>query len=364
LLHHPALRERLAGAHPGLQWSALAIAALALSFGLDHLGLPAALMLGPMIVAIFFALGGATIRLSRPIFLLAQGVIGCLVARAMTLSTLMEIARDWPLLVLAVAATILFSCFAGWMAGRFGRIPGDAAAWGSLPGMAGAMVAVSQDHGADSRLVAFMQYVRVAGVVLAVSIVSRLLVGPGQGVGGPAVAPISAPFTAQTMSVLATLAIAALGPFAARLHWIPTGAMIVPMVLGAALQISGQIEISLPHWLLALSYAAIGVQVGLRFTRDTVAHAVRAVPSVLMSTIVVICLSGLSAWALVAFVGIDPLTAFLATSPGSIDSVAIVALGSNADAPFILSLQTLRLFIVILAGPLLARQICRLAWRT
>jgi hypothetical protein len=349
---------------PGLQWASLALASFAVSLGLDRAGLPAALMLGPMIAAIGFALAGATIRIKRPVFLLAQGVIGCLVARTMTASTLAEIARDWPLLVLTVAATILFSCFAGWTAGRFGRIPRDAAAWGSLPGMAGAMVAEAHDHGADSRLVAFMQYVRVAGVVLAITIVSRMLVGPGQGSSEAEIAPAYVPTLDQAIAMAATFAIAALGPFAARVRWIPTGAMIVPMVLGTGLQVSGTLEINLPQWLLALAFAAIGVQVGLRFTRDTIVHVVRAVPSVLASTSIVICLSGLSAWALAAFVGIDPLTAFLATAPGSIDSVAIVALGSHADAPFILSLQTLRLFVVVLAGPLLARQICRLALRT
>ena len=49
------------------------------------------------------------------------------------------------------------------------------------------------------------------------------------------------------------------------------------------------------------------------------------------------------------------MTAYLATTPGGIDSVAIMALGSGADAPLVLAVQMLRLFAVVLAGSLLGR---------
>jgi membrane AbrB-like protein len=60
-------------------------------------------------------------------------------------------------------------------------------------------------------------------------------------------------------------------------------------------------------------------------------------------------------WALTAITPIDGLTAYLATTPGGIDSVAVIALDSNADAPLVLAVQMLRLFAVILAGSLLGR---------
>jgi hypothetical protein len=49
------------------------------------------------------------------------------------------------------------------------------------------------------------------------------------------------------------------------------------------------------------------------------------------------------------------LTAYLATTPGGLDAVAIIALGSGADAPLVLAVQLLRLFAVVLAGSLLGR---------
>ena len=55
-----------------------------------------------------------------------------------------------------------------------------------------------------------------------------------------------------------------------------------------------------------------------------------------------------------------PLTAFLATIPGGLDAIAIIAVDSNADISFVLALQTVRLFVVIVTGPMLAKLICRL----
>jgi uncharacterized membrane protein AbrB (regulator of aidB expression) len=51
----------------------------------------------------------------------------------------------------------------------------------------------------------------------------------------------------------------------------------------------------------------------------------------------------------------DFMTAYLATSPGGLDTVAIIAAGTRADMSFIMALQTLRLFTILLTGPAMAR---------
>ncbi|HEY5832290.1 MAG TPA: AbrB family transcriptional regulator, partial [Hyphomicrobiaceae bacterium] len=78
-------------------------------------------------------------------------------------------------------------------------------------------------------------------------------------------------------------------------------------------------------------------------------------PQVLLATFVIIGFCGLLAWILVHAAGIDPLTAYLATSPGGMDSVAIIAASSNVDLSFVMALQTVRLAIVLIVGPPLAR---------
>jgi membrane AbrB-like protein len=60
---------------------------------------------------------------------------------------------------------------------------------------------------------------------------------------------------------------------------------------------------------------------------------------------------------LVEAAGIDPLTAYLATSPGGVDSAAIIAASSKVDLPFVMSMQTARVLIVLFVGPVLSRRI-------
>ncbi len=112
---------------------------------------------------------------------------------------------------------------------------------------------------------------------------------------------------------------------------------------------------ALPPWLLAISYTGIGWTIGLRFTREIIAYAARALPMVLASILTLIALCGLSAALFVAFAGIDPLTAYLATSPGGADSVAIISAQTRVDVPFVMSMQIGRFLLVLVTGPWLAR---------
>ena len=90
-------------------------------------------------------------------------------------------------------------------------------------------------------------------------------------------------------------------------------------------------------------------------------YAARVLPQLLVSTIVLILLCCGSAALLVATVHVDPLTAYLATTPGGLDSVTAIALGSGANVPLVLAVQTMRIFVVILTGPAVAKLIARVA---
>jgi membrane AbrB-like protein len=113
--------------------------------------------------------------------------------------------------------------------------------------------------------------------------------------------------------------------------------------------------IETPPWLLAIGYAMVGWWVGLRFTRQLLIHAAKVLPRMILCILALIVLCGGVAVLLMVFAGVDPLTAYLATSPGGADSVAIIAASSNVDAAFVMSMQTLRFLGVLLAGPALAR---------
>lgn len=158
-------------------WIALFVASAAFGYVLHVAGFPASFLIGPMIVAMLFAVRGANLAVPRPYLLGSQAIVGCLVARALDPSILSTIAVDWPAMLLVVATTVVASTFAGWMIARTGLLPGTTAAWGCSPGAATGMVAMAEEFGADPRLVAFMQFLRVVMVMIVATLVSRFVFG-------------------------------------------------------------------------------------------------------------------------------------------------------------------------------------------
>src|SRR3954468_14712908 len=75
-------RCTLGSIRPALQWAAAVCASLILALVLDQVAVPASFLVGPMLIGIFCALGGATIRLPRSAFVAGQALIGCLIARS------------------------------------------------------------------------------------------------------------------------------------------------------------------------------------------------------------------------------------------------------------------------------------------
>ncbi|MEI6099289.1 MAG: AbrB family transcriptional regulator, partial [Alphaproteobacteria bacterium] len=281
---------------------------------------------------------------------LAQGVVGLMIATVLPASLLAEVAARWPVVVAGTLATLVASAALGWGLARSGVLPGTTAIWGSMPGAASVMTVVSESHGADIRLVAFMQYLRVACVALSAAIVARLF-----GVHHMAAAA-TAWFPAQPATGIAvTLGLAAALAFGGVWLRLSGGAFLLPMFGGMALVQSGLVQLYLPPWLLALAFAAIGWTIGLRFTPAILSHAARALPRVLAAVLALIAICGLGAWVLVRMAGVDPLTAFLATSPGGADSVAIIAAATKVDVPFVMAMQMTRFLLVLFTGPTLAR---------
>jgi uncharacterized protein len=346
------LRLRLANWPIAAQWTVLVALSALFALGLLLLRLPAALLLGPMIAAILVASSGGRAAMPLTPFYAAQATIGCMIADKLPLSLAGEVMRNWPIFFGGVLSVILAATALGWLLARFHVLPGATAVWGSSPGAATAMTLMSEDYGADMRLVALMQYLRVVCCALVASFVARLwAAGPSGGA-----APRIDWFAATPLAPFAeTLALVAVGVLAGVSRRIPGGAMLTPLALGLVLKSTGAMDIALPPWFLAISYAIVGWGVGVRFTPDILSHAARALPRVLLSILTLIAICGGFAVVLVALTGVDPLPAFLATSPGGADSVAIIASSSKVDLPFVMAMQMTRFIVVIVTGPFLAR---------
>jgi membrane AbrB-like protein len=217
------------------------------------------------------------------------------------------------------------------------------------------MVVMSEDYGADSRLVAFMQYLRVAVVTAMATLVAHAWTE------SPDTAVHSLPwFTVlHTHDFYIALAVSLAGAVGALALGIPGGSLLVPLALGIGMQNFAGVSLELPLALLSLAYAVIGWSIGLRFTRSILSHALRVFPQVLGAIFALIALGALMAVALHRWVDMEPLTAYLATSPGGADSVAVIAATSAVDAGFVMAMQMVRFTMVLVLGPQVSKLLAR-----
>lgn len=342
---------RLSGVAPAGQWALLLVLTAVLTGGFHMAGFPGALLIGPMLVAVAMATAGAELEMPGAAFAWSQTIVGCMIANAVSTDFVPVFAENWALFLGVTVATLLASSALGLMISRWRILPGTVGVWGSTPGAASAMVLMAGTFGADQRLVAFMQYLRVLMVTGAAVGVAHWWVGATGGGASVDWFPRLDPAGFAT-----TVAVAVAGAVAARAVRLPTPYFLGPMLLGVAIKFSGLAAFQLPPWLLAGSYALIGWTIGLRFTRDILVSVRRALPQVTLSIVVLIAFCGVLGLLLWRFAGIDPLTAYLATSPGGMDAVAIIAAAAHqVDLSFIMVMQLMRFVIVLLFGPALAR---------
>ncbi|RWR02750.1 AbrB family transcriptional regulator [[Pantoea] beijingensis] len=339
-----------------LQGFILLSASLLLGFALQYFHVPAALLLGPMIVGVVMGLLGASVRIDKRLFIFSQAILGCMIAQSLSPSILTPLIANWPVVLSVLLMTLAASGLSGFLLVRFSDLPGPTGAWGSSPGGASAMVAMAGDFGADVRLVAFMQYLRVLFVATAAAMVTRIGMGNDVHSAGALVW-----FPSLGLGFVGMLVVALGGAWLGQCFRIPSGALLLPALIGATLHSTDTLVLQVPEWLLALAYAFIGWSVGLRFTKSIFLLALRTLPQMIGSIVGLMVLCGAMAWMLTRLLHVDLMTAYLATSPGGLDTVAIIAAGSRVDIAFVMAMQTLRLFTILLTGPAVARFISRYA---
>jgi membrane AbrB-like protein len=128
--------------------------------------------------------------------------------------------------------------------------------------------------------------------------------------------------------------------------------MVVAAVLTLAIG-----DFQVPALVREPGFAAIGLQVGLRFTPGLLREAGRLLlPTLLCIAGLLVACFGL-ALILAATTDASLLDAYLATTPGGLYAVLAAAFGSGADTTFVIAVQTLRLFVMILLAPVVVRRL-------
>lgn len=322
--------------------------------GLESPLLFAALLAG--LVGALVSSDDARLDVPAPLFTASQAVLGVALGTYLETSSLEAAAHAWAAVLLVSAGTLAICLAAGVALARWARADPPTAVLGMVAGGASGIVAMAGELGADDRVVAFMQYLRVLVVVLATPIIAAVAFGSADG-GGGAGAP-DTPVLGDLEGWLVVAVVAPVGLLLARAIRMTAGSLLGPLLLAAALSLSDVLgTITVPGLVQEAAFVGIGLQVGLRFTPAAVREVGRLLlPTLAAIVALMIACFGL-AGLLTATTDVPLLDSYLATTPGGLYAVLAAAFGSGADTTFILAVQTLRLFVMILLAPLLVRRI-------
>ncbi|MBA2766819.1 MAG: AbrB family transcriptional regulator [Solirubrobacterales bacterium] len=358
--------ERTHGDLP--RWLGVAVATVAASLAAGLAGLPTPALFGSLAVGIAYALTLAARRpLTAPawVLLASQALIGVALGAGFETSTLTTIAGDWAPIALVTVTTVAISLVAGLVFAATTGVDRSTSLLGLVAGGASGIVAMSDELGADARLVAFMQYLRVLVVVVTAPLLAELVLvtvdDPAPAAAGGDTAGLAGVAGAGLPADLAfTAGCALVGVLIARRLKITAGTLLVPLSLAAGLaiaQLSGGARV--PPLMQDMAFAGIGLQIGLRFTAATIREAGRLLPAVLLAIagLIVAC-AGLAAL-LLALTDVSAPDAYLATTPGGLYAVVAVAAAAGGNATFVVAVQALRLFAMILTAPPLVRLLHR-----
>ena len=228
-------------------------------------------------------------------------------------------------------------------------------AFAMIAGGASGITAMARDLGADDRMVAVLQYLRVVLIVVLMPVVATGVYGADTGAGSAVPEPDG---PAWPVGLLLTAGCVLGGVPLARLVRLPVPSLLGPLLVAAAADLSGLSGgAGVPVAVEAAAFLLIGLAVGLRFTVAALRTVGRALPLALgiIAGLVAAC-AGLGE-VLAAATGVSRLDAYLATTPGGLYAVLATATGSGADATFVLAVQVLRLFVMLLAAPLVAARL-------
>jgi membrane AbrB-like protein len=331
----------------------------------DESVVPASHLLTPLLVGFAAAVSGLVVAQVPPrVNRTCHSVLGVMFGASLSAVALHQEAGAILPLATVTAMTVVLSLAAAVVVTRVGRVDRATATLGMIAGGSAAAVSCAEDLRADVRLVAIMQYLRVALVAATAPVlVGRLLTSrapPGH--AGHATPPAWHLVTGSHQGAgLALVAIVAgAGAWAGRRLHLPSADLLGPMLVAATLTVTGVATGFAPSGALrSVLFTIVGLDVGLRFTRSAVSRMGRLLPLALACIVAVSVACTALAWLLSRLVHIPLSDAYLATTPGGINAVLVTAAADHADVSLISSVQSLRLFSMVLLAPLIIRVLAR-----
>ena len=340
-----------------LNWTTLLAATVAVTVPLTLIGVPSAALFAALVVGIAWALMAAGPRgVPRKLGVAAQGVLGVYIGTMVQQDAVATLQGDWGIVLAVAVATLGLSVVAGALLGLRRDVTPLTGSLALVAGGASGLVAIARELGGDDRVVAVVQYLRVALVTASMPVVVTLIYHADRSQVAPQIPENQTLPWYFSVPLMAVLVVA--GSVGARLIRLPGAGLLGPLALTVALELSGlSFGLSVPLLLVQAGYMLIGWQAGLAFTRESLRSVGRLLPAAVALIVVIgVATAGLGIL-LSRVTGLTLLEGYLATSPGGVYAVLATAAETGSNVTFVIAAQVVRILLMLFAAPLLARAV-------
>lgn len=334
---------------------------IALSLGIGAVGgavfsvlaVPLAWMLGPMVVNIVASVRGVPVLVPHGFRVATLCIIGVFLGGSFSPDLIARFGEWVQSLMLMVVFIPLITVIAGSYYRRQAGFDRPTAMFSGAPGTLTAMVIIGGESGADERMIALTQGLRVVIVVFLMPLVVVAVTAAGP--ADTSVLPEGGPFLWTDLAYLSVAALVGFG--LARVLKLPASAMTGAMLTSAALYLGDVVHWRPPDAALWVCLWILGSAIGSRFSTVTPKTFFRVSRHAVAATAIIMTVSAAFAWFVSQLTGVAYLTALLSFTPGGVAEMCLIAIAFDIDPAFVAVHHLVRIVILISAAPLAAKWI-------
>ncbi len=319
-----------------------------------HLDLPLPFLFGPMAATLVFALFGGKPRRFGNISTFARTILGVAVGTSIT----PEVVERVPAMIKSVSLIPIYLAVIGFMGyayfRRIHKFDPMTAYFAAMPGGLQDMILFGEQAGGNPRKLSLIHATRVLVIVTIVPIVLTVAYKVELS------EPIGSPVTDLPWHEMALMLVAALAGWKIAERLGLFGASILgPMIAAAVLSLTDLIHSRPPSEALLFSQFAIGAGIGVHYAGITLRELRQVVSAAVAYVLLLAIVAAIFAAIATFFELAAPVEALLAFVPAGQAEIAILTIVAGADLGFVITHHLVRITLVILGAPLVARRIKR-----
>ncbi len=314
------------------------------------IGTPLAWMLGGMFFTTTASLAGAPTHMSLLLRKVMLAILGIMLGSSFRPEIISQAVQWLPSMGVMLGFMALITTLSYQYFRRVAGLDQATAYFSSAPGGLTEMMTVGESMGGNVATISLVHATRILVVVGTIPVYFRYF----EGLHIPTMPPGPAGFPDfMDMALLAACAVIGV-PLASKLR-LPAGALLGPMLLSAALHISGLTSASPPGPVVAGAQIVIGAGIGCRFAGLSLRSVWRTIMFAVGSGLMMVLAATVTGIAAAPVIGGLPKPLILALAPGGLAEMSLIALSIGSLTAYISFMHLSRIILVVMVFPAIFR---------